>query len=170
MGISHKAYAFDWEPFEKRVRPLLEAALSSHNPEALLALIERQLGAFADPYEGAPLEQGWRARLERGDEHEVGDYALTLCYRPTEDFGVGDQWLEMESVLSDGAKKALLGRPIGPPDNLFDPGKMGSYFQSPEQCRASLSIIESECDKVPAEFLDGLRQTRRLDKGLYVTF
>ena len=81
--------------------------------------------------------------LANRDAHEYGDHALTKYYDASnpEQGGVGYAWIELSDQLPAPACRSLLGEPIGPRHNLFDPGRMGSYFQTPEQVRVSLKIL-----------------------------
>jgi hypothetical protein len=170
MSMSHKAYPFDWEAFQRELLPLLETALRTHDVEELIAFVHREPDAFSDPYEGEPLEEDWLSKLAPADEHQVGDFALTRYYRPRDDFGLLDDWMDIHPIVGEEASRCLLGSAIGLPDNYFDPGKYGSYFQDRDQVRRSLVVLKSEGDKVPAEYLEGLARVVAAGKGLYVTF
>jgi len=170
MSMSHKAYAFEWLAFDLGLRVVLERGLVDRNPQELLMLIERERSSFKDPYEGEPLGENWQATLENPDEHAVGDYALTRYYEPSSDFGLGDEWWEIGSAISEAARSALLGNPIGPAANRFDPGRQGSYFQTAEQCRVSLQILEAERDKLPVNYMAGLSRAVAAGLGIYQTF
>ena len=142
MGMSHKAYAFDWHGFEFDLHPWLEAALAADNPAELESFIDDNRASVTDPYEGDPLPEDWRAGLENRDVHEFGDYALTRFYDPADDCGVGSAWMSISNQLPEAAANALLGFSVGPPGRLFDPGRYGSYFQTPAQVRESLAVLK----------------------------
>ncbi len=146
--MDHKAYAFDYAGFQRRLAPILYAALETGDAGPLRAFIEANRAELTDPYEGEPLEE-----LPDGDVHELGDFALTAFYDPACDIGLADDWEE--------AGDAALGVPFGPPSNLFDPGRMGSYFQSPELVERNRRTATDE----------GARQMlAETDAGLYLTF
>ena len=70
----------------------------------------------------------------------------------------------------------LLGTVFGSSEVYFNPGKQGSYFQSPEKVRENFELINSlsneklhklsDIDILKNMFLDALV----LRKGLYITF
>jgi hypothetical protein len=71
----------------------------------------------------------------------------------------------------------VLGSPIGPNSNYFDPGKMGSYFQSPQQAVMNKALLENSFNQEEIESSSQLRQMLEIlqaatleRKGLYVTF
>jgi hypothetical protein len=169
MAISHKAYAVDWLVFEK-IRPRLERALIEGDPSGLFVLIDEDISSFRDPYEGEPLSSDWRSNLECGDVHEVGDFVLTTCYDPRADFGLGAEWMRIDGLLPISHRSMLLGSPLGQLGRLFDPGKLGSYFQDPEQLRHSLGVIQSHSEVIPRSYLEWQAAVVAKGEGLYVTF
>jgi hypothetical protein len=144
MAMEHKAFVFDFQGFEKELRPILEKALASNNSSELLRFIEANRASLKDPYEGEPLGEDWREMAEGQDPHQWGDFALTKYYEPSDDRGLGPRWEALQSQLLAklGKDQALLGKTVGPPANPFDPGKMGSYFQSEEDVKANLSELQ----------------------------
>jgi hypothetical protein len=62
---------------------------------------------------------------------------------------------------------------VGPADNPFDPGKMGSYFQTEEDVRANLHALLALRNSGAAEEAEHLVRTLRAAaeraRGLYVT-
>src|SRR4051794_21853672 len=129
MSMSHKAFVFDWGAFHKELAPFLIEALENGDPTRLVEFGDRHRHSLRDPYEGECLGEKWSERLEVGDVQEVADFVLTRYYDATEDRGLSQAWLELESLLDAEQRLALLGRPFGPEEMLFDPGRMGSYFQ-----------------------------------------
>lgn len=170
MAISHKAFAFDWRGFEVDLHPRLENALVADDPSELEAFIDDHRESLTDPYEGEPLPESWREALENRDVHEYGDYALTRFYDPSDDFGIHDEWSEVSDQLSEAAANALLGISVGPPERLFDPGRYGSYFQTPGQVRESLSVLKPLGVPELARFVELLEQCVQEGRGMYVTF
>ena len=171
--MSHKAYAFNWEAFTKDdVHDVLLRALESNDHTALVRYCRDQRARLRDPYEGQPLPPDWEGALENRDVHEYGDYALTRFYNPAEDRGLGEQWASVSSALSGGQRAALLGTPLGPPANLFDPGRQGSYFQTPvDVVRSHRKIRESRPPVASLEAFEAFLQScESQNSGLYVTF
>jgi hypothetical protein len=170
MTMLHKAFVFDWGTFETELLPILTAALSEGSIEQLVGFINHDLSSVVDPYEGEPLSEDWFHVLNSSDVHDVGDYALTKYYDPLEDGGVGQAWLKLTDVLSEECQYALLGKLIGPTSNLFDPGKMGSYFQTAEMVRQSFSTLKEQERPELIEFKALLQRSLEAGKGVYVTF
>jgi hypothetical protein len=164
----HKAFAFDWTSFQRHLAPILHDALSSDSIAGLAAFIEHHWQSLTDPYEGQPLPEDWSALMENRDVHVYGDFALTLYYSPTVDFGVGDSWLALSDDPS--VAKALLGQPFGPADNVFDPGRMGSYFQTLDAVSSSLGILSADDRPELSDFIDLLERCGVEGMGVYVTF
>jgi hypothetical protein len=169
MSMSHKAYAFDWRGFELDLLPLLEDALHADNTAQLERFIDDHREALTDPYEGEPLSDDWRAALENRDVHEYGDYALTRFYDPSEDCGIGEAWVRISERLSRPAANALLGCSVGTPKSVFDPGRCGSYFQTPAQVPESLAILKPLGLPELGPFLALLERCAAEKCGVYVT-
>ena len=72
--------------------------------------------------------------------------------------------------LSPEAKPCLLGAPFGPPGNLFDPGRMGSYFQDSAEAIRSRDVLRKLSFSDLSSFLTCLEQAAASGRGLYVTF
>jgi hypothetical protein len=100
--------------------------MSMQHREPLGAFIEARWTEVRDPYEGEPLSEDWRSRLESGDVQELGDVALTQYYRPGDHQGLGAAWVAIDEAADTRIEAALLGRAIGPESKPFDPGRMGS--------------------------------------------
>lgn len=175
--MEHKAFVFDFEAFDRELRPILEAALHSGDPAGAVAFIAANLHDLLDPYEGEPLPDDWESTIEVPDVHQYGDFALTKYYDPAADIGLGAEWMDLQDRLAaspDGVESPLLGFVIGPRHAPFDPGKMGSYFRSAAQVRRDLELLST-----PAEIGEDanrlrcgrmLEQAVQVGKGLYVTF
>lgn len=170
MPMEHRAYAFDWLRFESDLYLLLVGALAANDPIELEAYIDQHLDELTDPYEGEPLSPDWRDTLENRDVHEYGDYALTRFYAPAVCRGIGYEWARLSDELPAPAAKALLGFPVGPGDNRFDPGRYGSYFQTPGGVRESLAVLQAHACPALAEYLWLLEQCAAEGRGVYVTF
>ncbi len=179
MSITHKAYAFDWSAFERdELHGILLAALSCRDTAALCAYVNSNLEAIKDPYEGEPLGEDWQELLENRDVQEYGDFALTRFYDPAEDRGLGDSWRAIDLEFAEIDRAAFLGMPFGPVGAHFDPGRLGSYFQTPTQVLASrtqmrqckLPGLKGRSRKSLEQFNEFLVECVEAGSGLYVTF
>lgn len=170
MTMSHKAYWFDWDAFRDQLASRLMSSLANRDAAPLIEFGNAHLASLSDPYEGNPLQSDWADALGAGDVQTAADYVLTKFYRPTEDFGVGDMWLAVEGALSVEQRAALLGKPFGPEPDLFDPGRMGSYFQDASECRTSLQVLRNDNRVELATFVAGLAGAVGSDIGVYITF
>jgi hypothetical protein len=170
MSMSHKAFIFDWDAFQRELAPLLEASLGDGDSTRLIEFGERYRHSLCDPYEGDPLGGEWAGRLGVGDVHEVADFVLTRYYDPTADGGLGEAWLGLEEHLDAEQRMAILGKPFGPARAAFDPGRMGSYFQDRETARRSLEVLQHLKGPELADFISLLERAVTSAKGLYVTF
>lgn len=175
MSMSHKAYAFEDQRFQAECAALLTAALRSNDPALLRPFIEANWSHLKDPYEGGPLTREWWAEaVDENDVHQVAEVGLTLFFDPGDDRGLCGEWIDIDALL-DGqpAQAALLGEPFGPTENYYNPGRQGSYFQSPEMVRASRALLSAH-DPIAAaswpHFLSLLDDSLRSGRGLYITF
>ncbi len=163
MSMEHKAFEFDWNSFESELLAIFRH-LDTKDAEVLLeSFINKNIDFLTDPYEGNPLDTNWRDNLEAGGVQELADIALTKYYDVKTDFGLANHWLSIECNVSVDAKCSLLGEPIAG----FDPGYMGSYFQSSEQLKNSVSVLSRECIEIIPDFVSELKT---ITKGVYVTF
>jgi hypothetical protein len=180
MSLEHKAFIFDVERFSTELKPLLESSLLSGDVDRIRAFVVSNKSSLTDPYEGEPLEEDWEDMIEDKDVHQYGDFALTKYYSPTHDVGLGYDWEDLQkifSVVTSVSFSPVLGEPLGRESEYFDPGKMGSYFQTSNQVLESLKIAkelkESVSDGMQElfdEFTVLLERAAREHKGLYVTF
>lgn len=170
MSMSHKAFLFDWKGFQQEVASLLTSCLEGNDPARLVALANANLDELKDPYEGQPIDENWTEQMENGDVQEVADFVLTKFYDPTADAGLGDIWLQIDDEAETSVRSALLGDPFGPQTQVFDPGRMGAYFQSPETCERSLAVLRSQDQGKLDGFIGLLEQAIHEGKGIYVTF
>lgn len=175
--MEHKAFIFDFDSFERELQPVLEEALLSGDAKGLIAFVNNNLGDLKDPYEGQPLEADWEAMIETADSHQYGDFALTKYYDPLEDIGLGVEWEHVQDAISSDPKlteSPILGHTVGPSDGPFDPGKMGSYFQTLDQVRQNHQYLLNLAKKgVSTDFsrpIQMLSEAENAKKGLYVTF
>jgi hypothetical protein len=178
MSIEHKAFVFDYEAFELELKEILEIALDLNEIGDLEDFIVLNIDCLTDPYEGEPLSKNRHKGLEYKDPHEYGDFALTKFYNPAEDIGLGYDWVKIEDVLSSesGESISILGCQIGKEDNYFDPGKMGSYFQSSSMVIDNKNKIDILIKNKPShiKLLDSVfwmfDAAIALKKGLYISF
>jgi len=176
MSMLHKAYALAWTAFEEDLLPLLERALRSGRTDELVAFIDDHRAELADLATAYPLGADWRSNVDLADVQQLGDVALTRYYDLRQDRGLCHAWLKVHSALPPPVQAALLGEPIGG-KTLFDPGKMGSYFQSAEQVRESLTLLR-EAEPLPAgeyradfdRFRALLEECGERGHGVYITF
>jgi hypothetical protein len=178
VSMSHKAYAFDWSAFARdELHNVLLDALSSGDERGLIRYIEANRHYIKDRYRGGPLSDDWKDSLGNYDVHEFGDFALTRFYDPMENYGIDHYWLDFEH-LPEADQAALLGTPFGPREAYFDPGRQGSYFQTPQEVVRSLASIRridlSNMDRDQREsweqFEKLLGECAKAGSGLYVTF
>lgn len=175
MAMEHKAFVFDFKTFDSELRPLLEDALSSGDITSLIRFIEEHINVLTDPYEGEPLGEQWESLIEQRDVDQYGDFALTKYYNAADDIGLGSAWDQIqEAIISHPGlvESPILGSIIGPDDQPFDPGKMGSYFQAEEAVSRNREFLEAFRSRSDAfvEAIDMLGQAEAAQKGLYVTF
>jgi hypothetical protein len=170
MSFSHKGFVFDWTAFQAELAPVLHDCLTDSQTERLIFFVNKHRDSLTDPYEGEPLAADWQEDLEARDAHEIGDYALTRYYDPADDSGLGEGWMSIEAALDDEGKRALLGEPFGPDGHEFDPGRMGSYFQTPEMVAKSLETLRRAPKAELNSYLALLEKAREAGKGVYVTF
>jgi hypothetical protein len=63
-----------------------------------------------------------------------------------------------------------LGKPLGSAGVVFDPGRVGSYFQSPEFVRQSVRLLQRCPQSELRGFHELLSRAAVAGRGLYVTF
>lgn len=180
MSMEHKAYIFDFDTFSRELKPIMEAGLQSGSIDQIRAFIHSNKSSLCDPYEGEPLEDDWEDMIEDKDIHQYGDFAITKYYSPQQDKGMGYDWEDLQKIVLTGTgmkHSPILGVPLESDDNIFDPGKMGSYFQDNAQVLESLSairriegLLSGSLKDTAIRFRNLLEQAVREDKGIYVTF
>ena len=181
MSMIHKAYAFDWSAFARdELHDILLDALSSGDTNGLIRYIEANRHRLKDRYEGGPLSDNWnwKNELENFDVQEFADFALTRFYDPMEDYGLEYDYVDLAKHLPEANLTALLGTPFGPPGAYFDPGRQGSYFQTPQEVvrslarvqRIDLSNIDEDQRESWPQFEKLLEECAKAGSGLYVTF
>ncbi len=178
MTMAHRAFAFDYPKFHDELRPVLLRALETNDTTALRGWIDAHLSLLVDPDDGEPLPKNWQKSLALGDVHELGDFALTKYYDGDLDIGLDVDWEALGELLEkSGLDPALtLGTALGQDDAPFDPGRQGSYFQTPAEVAAAVTQLQTLLQAQPALAtqlapLQGMfQQAARHRCGLYVTF
>jgi hypothetical protein len=179
MSMDHKAYVFDYNAFNEELRPVLEASLRSGDVGPLLAFIREHFAELKDPYEGEPLGENWQDLLTYEDPQEYGDFALTKYYEPSDNLGVSTEWMELEEVLVEELEQGTdftLGDTVGPPGNVFDPGRMGSYFMTAGEVESRHDALQMLVAAKPElrpqldRLINMYGKLFRARKGAYQTF
>lgn len=182
MSMVHKAFLFDYEAFERELKGILERSLASGVNEELVRFIHDHRSQLTDPYEERPLPASWEESVSPKDAHQYGYVALTKFYDltgPQSEIGLWYDWEPIYDVLeqeSKGLESAILGRAVGPPSNFFDPGKMGTYFQSADLVEHNLARLRALIQKKPeleeelSPAIEMLERAASQEKGLYVRF
>ncbi len=171
--MEHKAFLFNYRMFETELKPGLETSLGIGDCAWLKSFIDRNLDELSDPYEGEGLAPGWEDLIEHSDAHQYGDFALTKYYSPAEDIGLGYGWQashERFAGLVRRNESPVLGITVGQPQCVFDPGKVGSYFQSERMVIENLAAVASVLGQGGQELIRILQSAVDAKKGLYVTF
>ncbi|MFV1985438.1 MAG: hypothetical protein ACC657_17955 [Thiohalomonadales bacterium] len=166
----HKAFEFDTEKFNVEFQTLLVSSLESDNIDQLRKFINENIDRIKDPYEGEPVDKLWEDTLEVRDVQEYADHALTKYYDPDDDYGLSDDWVEIDDMLDRNARLAILGDSIRGGASSFDPGRMGSYFQTKAQIERSIIVLESNGHEELIEYIKFLKKCLKNNKGIYVTF
>lgn len=176
MAMLHKAFMFDFAGFEAELKATLVGSLLSGETEPLKTFIEENMRFLEHPDGEGPLQDEWREQIPAEDVHAYGDVALTKYYDPEGDIGLDEDWQELQDILAEyiSDESPILGLPLGPPGNVFDPGRMGSYFQSESDVVRNLAFLGSLDEKIfretSSEAIEMLTIASRGGKGLYVTF
>jgi hypothetical protein len=180
MSMPHKAFEFDHAGFESELAPVLRSALETGETGGLVEFINANLPQLMHPFDQRVLDASWEDGVDPRDAHGYGEYALTKYYDPLADFGLDCEWQFVDEILEkelgDSVPSPVLGEAFGPETNYFDPGKIGSFFQSAAQVKQSLETVASMSEARPelreqlALALAMLNRARATGIGLYVTF
>jgi hypothetical protein len=178
MSFDHKAFLFDEARFRAELASTLEAALGSGDLAPLRAFVDEHAARLTDPFDGGALAEGFRDALDEADVHALGDLALTAYYDPSDDVGLGGAWQDVEVAIERAglAPARFLGARLGPRATAFDPGRMGSYFQSRADVAANLTELRrvigarDDLDEALGELEELLATASDEETGLYVTF
>ena len=179
VPASHRAYVFDLDAFKLELRPILEDALQTRDPERLRHFISTHFESLKDPYAGEALGEDWEQLLETRDVQEYGEFALTKYYDPSDDIGLGAEWPAFEAMVLRETKAGTdltMGSSVGRAAGTFDPGQLGSYFLTNEEAKARLKTLRglaSEAKTTPEHLSSAIAMFETIvesGKGAYVTF
>lgn len=185
MSSEHKAYVFDFQLFKEELSSILNQALLDKDASGLIGFIDSNIADLINPYTEEAMSGDWQSYLEIGDIDEYGDFAITKYYDLEDDIGLGYNWLDIQNILvknlrtlegeSERQKSPILGNAFGPENKEFDPGKLGSYFQSRLDVSKNINIVNSLLDlgnniHELSLVRDILLQAHGSQRGLYVTF
>lgn len=170
MSMCHKAFILDYGPFEREIAPILFEALLAGDSRDLAKFIDANQQSLALPWDASPLPSAWRTVVGSRDVQQVADIVLTKYYDADEDHGLQEHWTAVSERLPNEARLSLLGEPFGPTTMLFDPGRMGAYFQDPARVVQSLQVLRRLCHPELREFCGLLERAVGLQRGLFVTF
>lgn len=177
MSMNHKAYVFKYNEFNIELLPVLVNSLRENNSEKLIHFINNNVDYLTNIYNYDSLNPDWASEFNQEDVQICGDIALTKYYDLSDDLGLGGEWDFIFDTLKNcglDAQKLTLGSVIGDKEK-FDPGLMGSFFQSTEDILFNKEIIKnySERNKYLDIFtdLENIFNTAYSNKsGLYITF
>lgn len=180
MPVEHRAFLFNWQGFNEDLRVILEPSLSSGDVEELVAFNRQHLVNLRDPYSRQRLEGDWESKLRFRDAQELGDYGMTEYYDPRADIGLGIDGDRLEELYDafginpSFGMVPVLGAILGPEDNPFDPGRLGSYFQTPEHVVGNQLYLSKRAEELDILELDAavtmLNRAVTANTGLYITF
>jgi hypothetical protein len=168
---------FDCDGYERELRPILDESLRGGSLEPLRAFIQRHREALKNPHDGQPLAEDWESRLGSRDAHQYGDLAMTRFYEPSSNVGLGEEWDATEDVLTGvGVRGAiLLGKLIGPRENLFDPREFQvCYLQSARMVQENSRRLEEllrrrlDLEATLAQAVRLFEPAAEIGRGLYI--
>jgi hypothetical protein len=172
MSMQHKAFVFNYGRFQAELASVLYTALETDSVNQLISFIAAHQKELCTPAEGEPLSSGWESELRTAAVDRAGAVALTAYYDPLNDIGLQYRWQELRSLLPDST--ILFGVPFGPAQHLFDPGKMGAWFQYPELVRTNdakvRDVASRQANHDLSLCLTMFRRAIERSSGLYVTF
>jgi hypothetical protein len=176
--MTYHAFFFDYDAFDRELKPILKKALRTGQSEALETFIDENRSALFSIQTGERLPKNWRKEIHDGSPVEYGEIALTKYFEEAEDNLVMGKWTRFVEAIEKvgGEPEIALGETVGSPDVVFDPTRQGSYFQSPRQVKKHLKLLNSWLadEKEPPEELLELQEmfqiVKEAGKGLYVKF
>ena len=175
--MEHEAFLFDYSLFDRELRSMLDDSLEPDDTAMLQSFINANLNNLRYQYDGEPLTEDWETMIETRDAHQYGDFALTKYYDPKTDLGLGAGWDTVHQMVANDpavTESPVLGSPVGPADGPFDPGKMGSYFQSAQQVQRNyfylVNLGGTQSTNELSNAIKMLKEAVDSGSGLYVTF
>ena len=189
MSMIHKAYEFDWEIFSTELLDIIEVAFKQQKITAIEEFIDSNYEKLTNMWDEEPLKKDWLAgkndwrtgfsvKDQTGNEYSIeqlilnyADVALTKYYDYVDgDNGIADDWCRYNDALNPEQKHALLGDVIKVNGLEFDPGGMGTYFQSREQALKSYEILKGLSYEELSAYVQLLAKVVENGKGVLVTF
>jgi hypothetical protein len=175
MSMVHKAFVFDYEAFHAELAPILAEAMDMRKVDELAAFIDDNLASLWDLENDTRLDKSWRIQLTETSVDELGDLALTKYYNPIELVGLEYDWRRLWKLLEPlKLGNLIFGKMFTTKYSGFDPGQMGTYFQSPEQVKENLTTTQSLLSQYP-EYKKELDLTIKMlskaaveNKGLFI--
>jgi len=165
MLIQHRAFIFNYQRFEDEIEPLIRDAMQGQ-AEPLAAYCDRNRSLLK-----------WLPTSH--DPLDLAQSVLTLCYDPSKDIGLGEQWGEIDRVLKDGdevVSGVLLGRPLVINGRPYAPDGCVAYFQLEEWTRGNLLLIqrwvvaEPHNQRILQPAIDLFQTVVNANRGLYILF
>jgi hypothetical protein len=176
--MTYHGFLFDYNAFERELKPLLEKALKSGKTAALEKFIDKHHASLTSVMTGEKLTASWREEFEEATATEYGEVALSKYFDEEEDNLVMGKWHRFVAAFEKvgGEEGIALGETIGPADKPFDPTSQGCYFQSPKQVEENLKAlglwheVEGPLPKELKELREMFQTIHKEGKGLYVKF
>lgn len=155
MSMEHKAYIFDSELFELKLKNLILECIINNDIKKLRGLINNNIKDMKSPYDGESLKQNWENQIEIGNVQEYSDFVITCCYSPNNDIGLSYSW---DSLLENLTQLKLqfkcsyyiLGKEVKQGRFVLNPGGYGLGIV----CCKDISSILSELMKLKSKFFD----------------
>lgn len=181
MSMIYKANIFDYDSFQREFAPQLYSVLETNDSSLLIEFIEDNREMLKSPL-GQSLDSSWQSLELNWTVQDYGNLAITKYYDPLVGNLLLPQWQPIDEFLHAKLGEdttILFGEPFGPEENIFDPGTMGTYFQSPDEVLTSSEILNELANRNPKllrqldsfDEVVALFQSAALGKmGLYVRF
>lgn len=186
MSMEHKAFIFDTNKFHCELEQIILLAGKSNDLTNLKKFIEENKSGIISPYTLDELDENWENELENRDVQEFSDFALTVCYNPEDDFGLGYDWTLLVEWLENLPLKFnsdyyILGKEIKSDNFKLDPSYMGFGLVEKEDVSIiykELISLNSEIKKSKNEelievyniLIETYEQAKNQNKGLMMTF
>jgi hypothetical protein len=175
--MDHKAYPFNFNAYSLQLHHILVSALASGELRDLTQFVEREKESLSNPYEGDPLPADWRETFKIAKLQYCGQLALTKYFNASEEIGLGHEWEDAIAALNSAGydgEGIVLGDVVQGGDVVFDPNRLGSYFQTPEKVVDGWHAVRAVMESDPGSSMEWLLRMFEVPKakgfGLYVTF